>query len=139
MTARNFKGQVRISAGEKELMRNAGLGFSRVFRMGLDTLKLSIQRNTSPSCVYLYNTGRNHAPPAAASCSSSEPPAQVCPCLACPIRAAFGTVPHVKNDRKENVPARDLELDDRAQLDSLYDHERSQDQQEEHDAIQIGD
>lgn len=115
MTARNFKGQVRISAGEKELMRNAGLGFSRVFRVGLDTLKLSIQRNTSPSCVYLYNTGRNPAPPAAASCPSSEPPAQVCPCLACPIRAAFGTVPHVKVEQKENVPARDRELDERAQ------------------------
>lgn len=103
MTGRNFKGQVRVSAAEKEFMEKAGLGFSRVFRVGLDTLKLSIQADGSPSCVYLYNIRQNRGSHASALCLSSEPHAQVCPCQVCPIRVAYGTVPHAtpKVQKKE--------------------------------------
>jgi hypothetical protein len=100
--AKNFKGQVRISAAEKALMDKTGLGFTRIFRIGLDTLKLSIQSTGCPSCVYLYNTGENRAPPDGASLPCSEPVAHPGCCPACPIRSAFRTVPHQEPGQKEN-------------------------------------
>jgi hypothetical protein len=102
---KNMDGHVRISAAEKAMMDEMGIGFSRVFRVGLDTLKLWIQSKGCPSCFYLYNTGQNRAPPAAASLPPSEPSAQACPCPACPIRAAFGHVPHERCGQKENQSA----------------------------------
>ena len=119
---KKFKGQVRISAAEKAMMDKSGLGFTRIFRMGLDTLKLSIQSEAPHSCVYLYNTGENRAPPAAPLLPPPDPLAQVCPCPACPIRAAFGTLPHAcscgKKENERSGPA----------AAALYDHESMQHQ-----------
>lgn len=99
---KNFDGHVRFSEAEKDLMVKAGLGVSRVWRVGLDTIRLWIQPNNVHPCVYLYNTGKNPAPPAAAPMQSPAPIAQGCPCQACPIRAAFGHVPHERCGQKEN-------------------------------------
>jgi hypothetical protein len=79
-----------------------GVGFTRVFSIGLNTLRLWIHQRDALSCVYLYNTRQNRAPPAGASLPCSEPPAQGCCCPACPIRSAFQTVPHQKPGQKEN-------------------------------------
>ena len=92
--SKKLKGQVRISDAEKAFMDNQQMGFTQVFRTGLNTLRLSIQPQAPLSCVYLYITRQNPAPPASAPCSSSEPPAHHCCCPACPIRSAFPQVPH---------------------------------------------
>ena len=102
---KNFDGHVRIDADEKAMLNKSGMGFTRMFRIGLDTYKLWIQTGACPSCVYLYNTGKNSAPPAAAPMQSPAPIAQGCPCPACPIRAAFGHVPHERSGQKENDSA----------------------------------
>lgn len=126
---KNFDGHVRISDAERAMMVKSGMGFSRVFRIGLDTLRLWIRTDVSHSCVYLYNTGENRATPAAASLPSPTASAQGCPCPACPIRAAFGTVPHGKRyGQKENVPAGPAAA-------ALYDHKTVQDQSREHCSI----
>lgn len=100
--AKNFDGHVRIDADEKAMLDKSGMGFTRMFRIGLDTYKLWIQSGACPSCVYLYNTGKSHAPPDAALLTPRPASAQACPCPACPIRAAFGHVPHEKIGQKEN-------------------------------------
>lgn len=103
MSTKIHDGHVRISEQEKTILKNLEVGFTRVFRIGLDTLKVWIHQDTPHPCVYLYNTGQNRAPPAAALCPTSKPPAQGCPCPACPIRSAFAG--RAACGEKENVPA----------------------------------
>jgi hypothetical protein len=103
MSTKKYDGHVRISTAERTFMEKFGIGFSRVWRVGLDTLKMWIQGDSLSSCSYLYNTGKNRAAPGAASLPPSGPSAQGCPCPACPIRAAFGQVPHERCGQKENV------------------------------------
>lgn len=128
--SKNYEGHVRISAAEKAMMDKSGLGFTRIFRIGLDTLRLWIQSEDLHSCVYLYNTGENRAPPAAALLPSPAPLAQVCPCQACPIRAAFGILPHAGQKENEQV---------RPAAAALYDHEGMEHECPEHECIQQSD
>jgi len=87
--SKNIDGHVRISDAEKAMMENMGIGFSRVFRIGLDTLKMWIQEDTLHSCSYLYNTGKTRSAPSGTSSPPPAPLAHACPCPACPIRHAF--------------------------------------------------
>lgn len=105
MSTKKYDGHVRFSESDKMVMDKMNIGLSRVFRVGFDTLRMWIQPNTPHSCFYLYNTGKNRAPPDAAVLTIPQAPAQGCPCPVCPIRAAFGTVPHEKIGQKENHSA----------------------------------
>jgi hypothetical protein len=100
---KTLDGHVRICNAEKAMMDKKGWGFSRVFRVGLDTLRLWIQSDAPYSCVYLYNTGKKPAAECGASLPSSEPLAHACCCPACPIRSAFGNGAALKKSgQKEN-------------------------------------
>jgi len=105
MSTKNNDGHVRISDAEKAMMERMGMGFTRVFRIGLDTLKLWIQGDTPSSCVYLYNTGNARPAPSGASDPSPAPCAQGCPCQACPIRLAFGNRAARAGAHEKDCPA----------------------------------
>jgi len=99
---KNIEIHVRISQQEKALLSNLGIPISAVFRAGLNTLSMWIQSPPSYPCIYIHKIGNHTLPPAVGPLPPSEPPAQVCPCLACPVRAAFEQVPHLKSiDKKE--------------------------------------
>jgi len=130
---KDLDGHVRISNAEKAMMVRLGIGFSRAFRVGLDTLRLWIQRDTPYTCVYLYNTGKKPAAGCGASLPSSEPLAHACCCPACPIRSAFGNGAALKKSgQKENTIVQ-------AEPAALNDHESMQDQSGQHCSVKIGD
>lgn len=101
---KNLDGHVRIGDREKSLMAQWRVGFTRVFRVGFDTIRLWRQANTLPTCVYLCNTGEEPAAPCSASLPAPKPIAHVCPCLACPIRTALGHGAAAAADKIEADP-----------------------------------
>jgi hypothetical protein len=105
MTKKNVTG-IRYSEPEKRFLKRVGLGFQRVFNIGIQSLYLSLHECDTPPCIYLYNTGKNRAPPALGLAAPESPPAHHCCCPVCPIRNAFGSVPHQKETPglKENEP-----------------------------------
>lgn len=102
MSKKKYQINIRISEDQKRIMDELKIGKTAALTVGLSTLSLYIRRNTPLSCVYLYNTGENAAPPGPASNQPPAPPAQGCPCPVCPLRFAFGHLPHKKNGQKEN-------------------------------------
>lgn len=109
MSQKKIRVNARISEDQQHILDQLKIGKTAAVTVGITTLKLYVQRDSSLSCVYLYNTGKNRTPPDAASDQPPAPIAQGCPCPVCPLRAAFGHMPHVKCGQKENrsIPAAD--------------------------------
>lgn len=103
MSRKDIRVNARISAEDLRIIKDLKIGKSAALAVGITTLKLYVQRDCLTSCVYLYNTRENPAPPASAPSHSPGPIAQGCPCPACPLREAFGHLPHEKIGQKENV------------------------------------
>lgn len=106
MLVRNKDVHVRVNEAEKRTMVDEwGIEVSRVFRTGFITIKMWIQGEASLSCPYIHITGKNRSHPSGAVSTHPQPPAQACPCPACPIRCMFPDRAAAVNDAKETCNA----------------------------------
>ncbi len=96
MSAKKLHFGIRYSDLEKAFLDTIPVGIQRVFNIGLQSLKLSVQSDPSPPCIYLSKSGQKpalpagplHQGPALAAQPGQQDPARCCP--ACPIKNAFG-------------------------------------------------
>lgn len=87
---KDYSTSLRFGEAQRVLMDDIGIGVTRVFVLGIATLRVYIRASPYYTCKYIFRTGKHAAPPAVGS-RSLEPPAAQGPCCpACPMNAAFG-------------------------------------------------
>lgn len=92
----------RIKESDRVLMDQSMVGDTAVVAIGLNTMRLYIQRDTHFTCTYLSKTGETAPRPVPLPEALPGPAAHRCPCPACPIAQHFQTVPHKTSAHKKN-------------------------------------
>jgi len=87
---KDYSTSLRFGESQRVLMDDIGVGVTRVFALGIATLKMYIRASPYYTCNYISRTGEHAALPAVGSRSLEPPAAQGACCPACPMRAAFG-------------------------------------------------